>query len=49
VAIDIRDRASIRQALLETVATYGGLDIIVNTAAIFPSSPDGQIMMPSGD
>lgn len=43
VAIDIRDRASIRQALLETVLTYGGLDIIVNTAAIFPSSPDGQI------
>jgi rhamnose utilization protein RhaD (predicted bifunctional aldolase and dehydrogenase)/NAD(P)-dependent dehydrogenase (short-subunit alcohol dehydrogenase family) len=43
VAIDIRERASIRQALLETVATYGGLDIIVNTAAIFPSSPDGQI------
>src|SRR5258708_38215632 len=22
---------------------YGGLDMIVNTAAIFPSSPDGQI------
>jgi NAD(P)-dependent dehydrogenase (short-subunit alcohol dehydrogenase family) len=43
VAIDIRDRASIRQALLETVSAYGGLDIIVNTAAIFPSSPDGQI------
>jgi rhamnose utilization protein RhaD (predicted bifunctional aldolase and dehydrogenase)/NAD(P)-dependent dehydrogenase (short-subunit alcohol dehydrogenase family) len=43
VAIDIRDRESIRQALRETVATYGGLDIIVNTAAIFPSSPDGQI------
>ena len=29
---------SIRQALRETVAAYGGLDIIVNTAAIFPSS-----------
>jgi rhamnose utilization protein RhaD (predicted bifunctional aldolase and dehydrogenase)/NAD(P)-dependent dehydrogenase (short-subunit alcohol dehydrogenase family) len=43
VAIDIRDRESIRQALRELVATYGGLDIIVNTAAIFPSSPDGQI------
>src|SRR5580693_9506934 len=43
VAIDIRDRTSIRQALLETVAMYGGLDIIVNTAAVFPSSPDGQI------
>jgi rhamnose utilization protein RhaD (predicted bifunctional aldolase and dehydrogenase)/NAD(P)-dependent dehydrogenase (short-subunit alcohol dehydrogenase family) len=43
VAIDIRDRESIRKALSEIVAAYGGLDIIVNTAAIFPSSPDGQI------
>jgi rhamnose utilization protein RhaD (predicted bifunctional aldolase and dehydrogenase)/NAD(P)-dependent dehydrogenase (short-subunit alcohol dehydrogenase family) len=43
VAIDIRDRESIRQALREAVSAYGGLDIIVNTAAIFPSSPDGQI------
>jgi NAD(P)-dependent dehydrogenase (short-subunit alcohol dehydrogenase family) len=42
-AIDIRDRESIRQALRETVAVFGGLDIVVNTAAIFPSSPDGQI------
>jgi rhamnose utilization protein RhaD (predicted bifunctional aldolase and dehydrogenase)/NAD(P)-dependent dehydrogenase (short-subunit alcohol dehydrogenase family) len=43
VAIDIRDRESIRQALREVVGAYGGLDIIVNTAAIFPSSPDGQV------
>jgi rhamnose utilization protein RhaD (predicted bifunctional aldolase and dehydrogenase)/NAD(P)-dependent dehydrogenase (short-subunit alcohol dehydrogenase family) len=43
IAIDIRDRESIRQALREVVAAYGGLDIIVNTAAIFPSSPDGLI------
>ena len=43
VAIDIRDRGSIRKAILEIVAAFGGLDIIVNTAAIFPSSPDGQI------
>jgi rhamnose utilization protein RhaD (predicted bifunctional aldolase and dehydrogenase)/NAD(P)-dependent dehydrogenase (short-subunit alcohol dehydrogenase family) len=43
VAIDIRDRESIRKALRETVATFGGLDILVNTAAIFPSSTDGQI------
>jgi rhamnose utilization protein RhaD (predicted bifunctional aldolase and dehydrogenase)/NAD(P)-dependent dehydrogenase (short-subunit alcohol dehydrogenase family) len=43
VAIDIRDRESIRQALREVVAMYGGLDILVNTAAIFPSSPDGLI------
>jgi rhamnose utilization protein RhaD (predicted bifunctional aldolase and dehydrogenase)/NAD(P)-dependent dehydrogenase (short-subunit alcohol dehydrogenase family) len=43
VAIDIRNRESIRQALHETVSSYGGLDIIVNTAAVFPSSADGQI------
>ena len=42
-AIDIRDRESIRHALRETVNAFGGLDIIVNTAAIFPSSPDGLI------
>ena len=43
VAIDIRNRESVLQALRETVSAYGGLDIIVNTAAVFPSSPDGQI------
>ena len=43
VAIDIRDRESIRKALREVIKTYGGLDILVNTAAIFPSSPDGRI------
>ncbi len=41
--IDVRDRESIRSALREMIATFGGLDIIVNTAAIFPSSPDGEI------
>jgi len=25
------------------IALYGGLDILINTAALFPSSPDGQI------
>ena len=42
-SIDICDRESIRQALRATIATFGGLDIVVNTAAIFPSSPDGLI------
>jgi NAD(P)-dependent dehydrogenase (short-subunit alcohol dehydrogenase family) len=42
-AIDIRDRASIRRALAETIGAFGGLDILVNTAALFPSSPDGVI------
>jgi rhamnose utilization protein RhaD (predicted bifunctional aldolase and dehydrogenase)/NAD(P)-dependent dehydrogenase (short-subunit alcohol dehydrogenase family) len=43
VSVDIRNRDSIRAAMRETVAAFGGLDIVVNTAAIFPSSPDGVI------
>jgi len=41
--VDIRDRAAIAAALRETVAHFGGLDILINTAAIFPSSSDGAI------
>ncbi len=41
--IDIRDRTSIRSALEATVVRYGGLDMLINTAALFPSSPDGVI------
>jgi rhamnose utilization protein RhaD (predicted bifunctional aldolase and dehydrogenase)/NAD(P)-dependent dehydrogenase (short-subunit alcohol dehydrogenase family) len=43
VSIDIRDREAIRKAFREVIATYGGIDILINTAAIFPSSPDGVI------
>lgn len=43
ISMDIGDRAAIRRALLEIISAYGGLDIVVNTAAIFPSSPDGEI------
>jgi rhamnulose-1-phosphate aldolase/alcohol dehydrogenase len=42
-AIDIRERESIRKSLRDAVAAYGGVDMVVNTAAIFPSSPDGVI------
>ena len=42
-AIDIRDRASIRSAITATIAQFGGIDIVINTAAIFPSSADGII------
>jgi rhamnose utilization protein RhaD (predicted bifunctional aldolase and dehydrogenase)/NAD(P)-dependent dehydrogenase (short-subunit alcohol dehydrogenase family) len=42
-AIDIRQRDTVRQALNETVAAYGGVDVLINTAALFPSSPDGEI------
>ena len=31
------------QALRELIATYGGVDILINTAALFPSSADGKI------
>jgi NAD(P)-dependent dehydrogenase (short-subunit alcohol dehydrogenase family) len=42
-AIDIRKRDAIKSALAATVAAYGGVDLLINTAAIFPSSPDGII------
>jgi rhamnose utilization protein RhaD (predicted bifunctional aldolase and dehydrogenase)/NAD(P)-dependent dehydrogenase (short-subunit alcohol dehydrogenase family) len=40
-AVDIRNRESIREAIRQTVEQFGGLDILVNTAALFPSSSDG--------
>ena len=42
-SIDIRDRVAIRKALAHTMEAFGGLDILINTAALFPSSPDGVI------
>jgi rhamnose utilization protein RhaD (predicted bifunctional aldolase and dehydrogenase)/NAD(P)-dependent dehydrogenase (short-subunit alcohol dehydrogenase family) len=41
--LDLRDRHSIRAALGHAVATFGGLDVLINTAAVFASSPDGRI------
>jgi rhamnose utilization protein RhaD (predicted bifunctional aldolase and dehydrogenase)/NAD(P)-dependent dehydrogenase (short-subunit alcohol dehydrogenase family) len=43
VAIDIRKRDAIKAALNATVAAFGGIDLLINTAALFPSSPDGII------
>jgi rhamnose utilization protein RhaD (predicted bifunctional aldolase and dehydrogenase)/NAD(P)-dependent dehydrogenase (short-subunit alcohol dehydrogenase family) len=42
-SIDIRDRKAIKAALHATVKHFGGIDILINTAALFPSSPDGTI------
>jgi rhamnose utilization protein RhaD (predicted bifunctional aldolase and dehydrogenase)/NAD(P)-dependent dehydrogenase (short-subunit alcohol dehydrogenase family) len=42
-AVDIRDRAAIAATIGATVGTFGGLDILINTAAVFPSTPEGQI------
>ncbi len=41
--IDIRGREAIRGALGATISHFGGLDMLINTAAIFPSSPDGTV------
>ena len=38
--VDVRHRDSIAKALDAAVAAFGGVDILVNTAAIFPSSPE---------
>jgi len=43
VVVDIRERASIQKLLRELIAAFGGLDIVINTAAVFPSSPDGRV------
>jgi rhamnose utilization protein RhaD (predicted bifunctional aldolase and dehydrogenase)/NAD(P)-dependent dehydrogenase (short-subunit alcohol dehydrogenase family) len=42
-SVDIRNRETIRAAMEATVAAFGGVDILINTAALFPSSPDGTI------
>ncbi len=41
--IDIRKRDSTRHALDSAIAAFGGMDLLVNTAAMFASSPDGVI------
>ncbi|HEY6447461.1 MAG TPA: bifunctional rhamnulose-1-phosphate aldolase/short-chain dehydrogenase [Acidobacteriaceae bacterium] len=41
--VDIRNRESISSAIRETVMQFGGLDFLINTAAIFPSSATGAI------
>ena len=41
--VDITQRPEIHKAFDATVSAFGGVDILVNTAALFPSSPDGVI------
>jgi rhamnose utilization protein RhaD (predicted bifunctional aldolase and dehydrogenase)/NAD(P)-dependent dehydrogenase (short-subunit alcohol dehydrogenase family) len=43
VYVDIRDRDSVRAALRHIATQFGGVDILVNTAAVFASSPHGRI------
>ena len=39
VALDLSSRDTIAAALRETILTFGGIDIVINTAAIYPT-PD---------
>lgn len=48
-AVDIRSRDAILSAMRATVAAFGGLDILINTAAIFPSSPSDASWAPTLD
>src|SRR5580698_8555498 len=41
--VDIRNRESIRKVVGEAALAFGGVDILINTAALFPSTPDGVI------
>jgi rhamnose utilization protein RhaD (predicted bifunctional aldolase and dehydrogenase)/NAD(P)-dependent dehydrogenase (short-subunit alcohol dehydrogenase family) len=43
VGVDIRNRETIRAAIAKAVSAFGGVDMVINTAAIFPASPDGVI------
>jgi len=41
--VDISNRETIRKSLDAAVNAFGGVDILINTAAMFPSSPDGSV------
>ena len=42
-SVDITNRETILKSLDHAVQHFGGVDILVNTAALFPSSPDGTV------
>ena len=42
-SVDIRSRESIRTMLDAAALAFGGIDILINTAALFPATADGAI------
>ena len=42
-AVDIRSREVVYKMLSATIDAFGGIDLLINTAALFPSSADGVI------
>jgi len=43
IGLDICSRENVASAVRATVAAFGGVDILINTAAVFPSSPGPTI------
>jgi citronellol/citronellal dehydrogenase len=45
LAVDVRDEAAVKDALNQTAATFGGLDIVVNNASAISMTPAAQTDM----
>jgi citronellol/citronellal dehydrogenase len=45
LAVDVRDEAAVKDALDQTAATFGGLDIVVNNASAISMTPAAQTDM----
>ena len=43
VELDVTDQASIDQAVAETASSFGGIDVLINNAAIFTAAPIVEI------
>ncbi len=49
VECDVRSESSVRRAVQETVSAFGRLDLVINNAAIFYSSPFDKIALADWD
>ena len=49
VEMDVRDEMSVRQGIAATASAVGGLDVLVNNAAVFESAPLGEITLERWD
>ena len=47
--MDVRSEESVRQTVAATVALFGSLDLLVNSAAVFESAPLGEITLAQWD
>jgi len=47
--LDVRSEASVRGAVAATVEAFGGIDVLVNNAAVFESAPLAEITIDQWD